>query len=245
MTDPWAAAQVQTAPAMPQRGDEHQTAPWSDRQAGQGQQQSNGGGSLSGSFASKGSSLFNGGNGNFYPALFNKTHAPGTEFSGVILTPPRDVQSMSYPRNPGDPRLPQFWVTDAQGKRVPGTAPVNPITHQPNDPVMDLLVELQTDVRFDAATLAAIGRDATYVDDGKRAWQINGKKRPANHVAGQPVNPVRAVLDAIEAYNTTATKKITDEESMVGLRLTARRVERIQPGVSTSPWLYVARLTPA
>lgn len=234
MTDPWAAAQsagaTQTTPAP----------------TGQGAQQG-GSGNLSGSFASKGSSLFNGGNGNFYPALFNKTHAPGTEFSGIILTPPRDVQSMSYPRQAGDPRLPQYWVTDAQGKRVPGTAPVNPITHQPNDPVMDLLIELQTDARFDAATLAAIGRDATYVDDGKRAFQISGKKRPAGHVAGQPTNPMRAVLDAIEAYNANPASagKITDEESMVGLRLTARRVQRIQPDVSTSPWLYVARLTPA
>lgn len=232
MTDPWAAAQTQTAPA--------QTS-----QAGQGQQQG-GSGNLAGSFAGKGSSLFNGGNGNFYPALFNKTHAPGTEFSGVILTPPRDVQSMSYPRQPGDPRLPQFWVTDTQGKRVPGTAPVDPITHQRNDPVMDLLIELQTDVRFDAATLQAIGRDATYVDDGKRAFQINGKKRPAGHVAGQPTNPMRALLDAIDAFNedpANAGKKITDEESMVNLRLTARRVERVQPGVSTSPWLYVAKLS--
>ena len=231
MTDPWAAAQSAGATATQQPP------------AQQGQLS----GSLSGSFASKGSSLFNGGNGNFYPALFNKTHAPGTEFSGIILTPPRDVQSMSYPRNPGDPRLPQYWVTDAQGKRVPGTAPVDPITRQPNDPVMDLLIELQTDVRFDAATLAAIGRDATYVDDGKRAWQINGKKRPQNHQPGQAANAMRAVLDAIEAYNANPASagKITDEESMVGLRLTARRVERVQPGVSTSPWLYVARITPA
>jgi hypothetical protein len=229
MTDPWAAAQTQTAPA--------QTAP-----AGQ-----QGSGNLSGSFAPKGSSLFNGGNGNFYPALFNKTHAPGTEFSGIILTAPRDVQSMSYPRKEGDPRLPQFWVTDpATGKRIPGTAAADPITHQPNDPVMDLLIELQTDARFDAATLQAIGRDASYVDDGKRAFQINGKKRPAGHVAGQATNPMRAVLDAIDAFNAdpgNAGRKITDEESMKDLRLTVRRVERIQPGVSTSPWLYVAKLS--
>jgi hypothetical protein len=227
MTDPWAAASVAT-----------QAAPTHNSQ---GQITS---GNLSGSFASKGSSLFNGGNGNFYPALFNKTHAPGTEFSGIILTPPRDVQSMSFPRKDGDPRLPQYWVTDpATGKRVPGTTAVDPITHKPNDPVQDLLIELQTNVRFDAATLAAIGRDATYEDDGKRAWQINGKKRPAGHVAGQPTNAMRAVLDAIEAFNNAGSaKKITDEESMVGLRLTARRVERIQPGVSTSPWLYIAKL---
>jgi hypothetical protein len=207
--------------------------------AGSGQ-----GSNLSGSFASKGSSLFSGGNGNFYPALFNKTHAPGTEFSGIILTPPRDVQSMSFPRNPGDPRLPQYWVTDpATGKRVPGTTAVDPITRLPNDPVQDLLIELQTEIRFDAATLAAIGRDATYEDDGKRAWQISGKKRPAGHVAGRATNPMRAVLDAIEAFNAdNPGRKITDEESMVGLRLTARRVDRVQPGVSTSPWLYVAKL---
>jgi hypothetical protein len=231
MTDPWAAAQVATAPVQPAAT---QQAPAQS-------------GNLAGSFAPKGSSLFsNGGNGNFYPALFNKTHAPGTEFSGVILTPPRDVQSMSFPRKEGDPRLPQYWVNDpATGKRVPGTAPRDPISNEPNEPVMDLLIELQTETRFDAATLAAIGRDTSYVDDGKRAFQISGKKRPAGHVAGQATNPMRAVLDAIEAFNAAGTAKITDEESMVGLRLTVRRVDRIQPGVSTSPWLYVARITKA
>jgi hypothetical protein len=222
MTDPWAAAAVATAPAATQPAQGSST--------------------LAGSLAPKGSQLFNsGGNGNFYPALFNKTHAPGTKFTGTILTPPRDVQSMSFPRNEGDPRLPQFWVTDAIGKRKPGTDPIDVRTGKPNDPVMDLLIELQTDIRFDAATLAAIGRPADFVDDGKRAFQVSGSKRPKGHVAGTPTNAMRAVLDALEAAGREGLK-ITSEEDMVGLKLDAIRVDRIQPGVSTSPWLYVARL---
>jgi hypothetical protein len=227
MTDPWAAAAVATAPAAGQQT------------AGQAPQGST---SLAGSLASKGSQLFNnGGNGNFYPALFNKTHAPGTKFTGTILTAPRDVQSMSFPRNEGDPRLPQYWVTDTLGKRKPGTDPVDARTGKPNDPVMDLLIELQTDIRFDAATLAAIGRPSDFEDDGKRAFQVSGSKRPKNHVAGTPTNSMRAVLDALEAAGREGLK-ITDEESMIGLKLDVIRVDRIQPGVSTSPWLYVARL---
>lgn len=229
MTDPWAAAAVATAPATQSVYAGQQPAPGASS-------------TLAGSLAPKGSQLFNnGGNGNFYPALFNKTHAPGTKFTGTILTPPRDVQSMSFPRNEGDPRLPQFWVTDAIGKRKPGTDPIDVRTGKPNDPVMDLLIELQTDIRFDAATLAAIGRPADFVDDGKRAFQVSGSKRPKGHVAGTPTNAMRAVLDALEAAGREGLK-ITSEEDMIGLKLDAIRVDRIQPGVSTSPWLYVARL---
>lgn len=228
-TDPWAAAAAMT-------GQGNAPAPSSPApDAGQAS-------TLAGSFSAKGSQLFNsGGNGNYYPALFNKTHAPGQEFTGTILAPPKDVQSMSFPRNEGDPRLPQFWVTDALGKRKPGTEPVDLRTGKPNDPVMDLLIELQTDSRFDPATLAAIGRDASYEDDGKRAFQVSGSRRPKGHVAGRPTNGMRAVLDALEAA-AKAGLKLTSEDEMVGLKLTARRVERIQPGVSTSPWTYIAKI---
>lgn len=232
--DPWAAAAAPHAT----------TAAQNDGQGGEGGGVQGSQSGLSGSYAAPAgtaSQLFSGPTGNFYPALFNKTHEPGTTFSGTIISPPKDVQSTSFPRNPGDPRLPQYWCTDAQGKRAPGTDRVDPRTGQVNDPVMDLLVELQTDVRFDAATLAAIGRPADYVDEGKRAWQVSGSKFPKGHVAGQPTNGMRALLDALEAA-VKAGVPITDDESMVGLKLTVKRVQRLQPGVSTSPWTYVAKL---
>lgn len=55
---------------------------------------------------------------------------------------------------------------------------------------------------------------------------------------------MRALLDALEAA-VKAGVPITDDESMVGLKLTVRRVQRLQPGATTSPWTYVAKLEKA
>lgn len=235
--DPWAAAQAYTAPQQaPQT-----YAPPAGQQYGGGEGGSQAS-SLAGSFAPQpgsGSQLF-APQGESLPALFTLTHAPGTEFRGKILSAPRDVQSTSYPRTPGDPRLPLFWTTDPQGKRVPGPAPIDPITGKPNDKVMDTVVELQTDARLTPEERARTGRQ-DYQDDGRRIWQISGSKRPKGHELGKPTNSMRALLDAIEIAVKSGIK-ITDEESMVGLYLTVKRVQRVQPGVGTSPWTFVARL---
>lgn len=229
--DPWAAAGIdntaqQTPPA-------NQAPP-----ANQG-----GGSQLATSYANKPSSLFSGGGEALPPSLFNLSHAPGTTFSGKIVAPPRDVHSTSHPNASKDGRrYPLYWVTDAQGNRRPGTEPTDPRTGEKNDPVKDTVVELQTDLRMTSAEMLAVNpnRDPNYVDDGKRVWQVSGSKRPKGHVAGQPTNPMRALLDAIE--EAAGRLKIVDDESLVGKTLTVKRVQRLQPGVQTSPWTFVAKL---
>lgn len=171
------------------------------------------------------------------PSLFTLQHAPGTEIKGKILSEPRDVHSTCHPTQSPDKksRLKQYWVTDpTTQKRVPGLAPVDPQTGKPNDPVMNLVISLQTDQRDPQIE----------GDDGRRSWFIQGSaKPPKGHVLGAPVTSSKlAILDALKLA-AQAGVGITSDQDMIGKFLTVRRIEREQPGVQTSPWKWQARIT--
>lgn len=172
-----------------------------------------------------------------FPSLFTQAHVPGTEFKGKITGAPRDVQSTCHPSKAPDKvsRLKEFWVTDpTTGKRAPGLAPVDPRTGKANDPVMNTVVTIQTDQRDPSVD----------GDDGRRSWFIQGSaKAPAGHKTGDPVaSSKRAMLDAIILAGAAGIS-ITKDEDLKDLTLSVRRVERVQPGVSTSPWKWQARIT--
>lgn len=231
--DPWAAASAATSPAPASYSDlaEQESSAFADAYAPEG----------------SGSQLFGQDSGPSLPSLFNLKHAPGTEFKGLILGPPRDVQATSFPQQPGDPRYPLFWGKNAAGKPAPVTderlAVPDPKTGKIR-PVMDTVIELQIEGRFtpdERAYLVSRGRDEDFEDDGKRVWQISGSKNPKGHRAGQPTNAMRAMLDAIAA--SARELGITKNEDLEGKYLTVRRIDRVQPGISTSPWTYIARIT--
>lgn len=148
MSDPWAAAQAQTAVKSggeSQLQDAYVPAPDAESQ------------------------LFGGG-GASYPSLFNKTHTLGTERTGVIVKV-TDVQARVYSTD--GPGALKFWQ---EGENKPVTAAVNPATGKQNRPVMDTHFELDTDYRITAAECAAINRDPEYVskDEGKRVFAAGG-----------------------------------------------------------------------
>lgn len=225
--DPWAASAAQ--PAAGTR--EHSTA------SAYGQPDT--ASSLAGDYAPeppKQSSLF-GPTIETLPSLFTLQHAPGTEIRGVILSEPRDVHSTCHPTQSPDKksRLKQYWVTDpTTQKRVPGLAPVDPQTGKPNDPVMNLVISLQTDQRDPQIE----------GDDGRRSWFIQGSaKPPKGHVLGAPVASSKlAIMDALKLAAQSGVG-ITSDQDMIGKSLTVRRIEREQPGVQTSPWKWQARIT--
>jgi hypothetical protein len=227
--DPWAAASATPAP----------TATRTYSSAAEYGQSPDAGSSLSEGYApepAKQSSLF-GNNIETLPSLFTLTHAPGTEIKGKILTAPRDVHSTCHPSQAPDKvsRLKQYWVTDPNtGKRTPGLNPIDPRTGKPNDPVMNLVVSMQTDERDPQIE----------GDDGRRSWFVSGSaKAPRGHKTGDPVASARrALLDALQLANAGGVS-ITKDEDLIDLTLSVRRVEREQPGVTTSSWKWQARIT--
>ncbi len=171
------------------------------------------------------------------PSLFTLSHAPGTRIKGRILAAPRDVQSTCHPSQAPDKtsRLKQYWVTDAAtGRRIPGLLAVDPVTGKPNDPVMNLVISMQTEER-----------DATIEgDDGRRSWFVSGSaKPPRGHRVGDPVlSARRAVLDALQLA-TAAGLSITSDQDLVGKFIEVHRPARENPALSTSPWFWQARIT--
>lgn len=171
------------------------------------------------------------------PSLFTLQHAPGTEIKGKILAAPRDVQSTCHPNQSpdGKSRLKQYWVTNpATGTRKPGLEPVDLRTGKPNDPVMNLVISMQTDERDPQIE----------GDDGRRSWFIQGSaKPPKGHVIGAPVASSKlAIMDALKLAAQSGVS-ITSDQDMIGKFISVRRVEREQPGVQTSPWKWQARIT--
>ncbi len=223
--DPWAAASATAQTGTRQHGS-----------AADYGQPADTGSSLGDSYAEQetNSSLF-GSTLETLPSLFTLDHAPGTKIKLTITAKPRDVQSTCHPSQSPDrqSRLKQYWVTDpATGKRSPGLAAVDPATGKPNDPVLNLVISGQTaerDPKIEG-------------DDGRRSWFISGSaKPPKGHKVGEPVASARlAVLDALRLAAASGVR-ITSDADMVDKTIEAHRVQRLQPGVTTSSWLWQAR----
>jgi hypothetical protein len=180
-------------------------------------------GNLTESFAGQGSQLFSG---PVMPSsLFNKTHGLGTSRTGKITTAPYDVQSRDF-----NSKLPKFWantpVIGANGK--PSKVTTNATDHVTGEalrPILDTMVILATEYRFDAAESAAIGRDATMPDDGTRAA----------YVSGDDLKQLKSEIRRIGG--------IRSEEDMVGLTFTMTRVgQKPNPGGNPS-WINKIELS--
>src|SRR5882757_2266709 len=125
-------------------------------------------GNLTASFQGEKSQLFGGRV--LPPSLLNKTHTLGTERTGLIVTAPYDVQSRDFAT-----KKPKFWANSPlpDGSKI-SYEPLDYITKEPLRPVLDTVIELATDYRFDAAECAAVKRDPTLPDDGSRAFYVSG-----------------------------------------------------------------------
>lgn len=218
--DPWASVgSAQTAPAP--------TAPQTDAAAS----------SLGGSYASEPeaqSSLF-APRQESYPILFNASHAPGTRIKGKVFAKPKNVQATCHPNHPdsGGQRRKMWWNEGPSGPR-PGLIEFDPQTRDRNRPVENLVISMETDQRDPKIE----------GDTGKRSWFTPANATPPpGHVTGQPVaNALIAVQDALKLA-AQAGLRIASDEAMIGKHLEVCRVEREQPGVNTSSWLWQARIT--
>ena len=217
MTDPWAAASVATAPAP---------------NAGQGQQQEQQGGALAGAFASGqgGTALFQ--QGGLAPSLFNKTHFVGTERRGKITKAPYEQQSLDF-----NSRLPKYWslskVGGEQKNRAVTTDAIDGPTGKPNRPVMDVLIELETDYGpLSQQECAAVGREyPAQAGDGKRVLAVSGKDM---------LDKFRKAIAEFNAANPGALKS---EEDLVGLYVTAKRVGQTPNQGGNASWVHEIRIS--
>lgn len=133
------------------------------------------------------------------PSLFNKSHPVGTERTGIITKAPYDQQRTKM--GSGEPL---FWQP---GNKL-GTDAVNPTTGQPNRPVHDTIVEVETDYAMDAQEAGLLNRDEPYEGGDRRVFV--GKE-------------IKAFKDAIKDAVKRGVQ-LTSDEDMVGKRLTQKRV---------------------
>jgi hypothetical protein len=228
VNDPWAAASPVTHSAPAPTREYSSAADYG--------QPADGGSSLGEGYQSKQSSLW-GPTIETLPSLFTLDHAPGTRIKLKITAKPKDVQSTCHPTQSPDrkSRLKQFWCTDPRtGRRAPGLEQIDRITGKPNDPVLNLVISGETaerDPKIEG-------------DDGRRSWFVSGSaKAPAGHVTGNPVaSSRRALLDALQLAGQVGVS-ITSDEDMVGKTIEVHRVQRLEPGVTTSSWTWQARIT--
>ncbi len=133
------------------------------------------------------------------PSLMNKTHAVGTERTGVIAKPPYDKHSTTMA---GDLK---YW----QGReKKPVTNAVNPATGEKNRPVKETVVVLDTEYTMSAEEARALNRDEPY-EGGKRSVIVSG---------GDLKKLKEAIADAVKRGIS-----IRSDADMVGKRLTVKR----------------------
>lgn len=224
--DPWAAASMRTAPAASQQ------AP---TQGEQMPQQDGQGGNLGGAFAPAGggTALFS--QGSVAPSLFNKTHPLGTVRKGVISKAPYEQQSRDF-----NSKLPKYWSFSRCGgeqkNRAVTTDEIDPPTGKHNRPVMDTMVELDTEYGpLSEQEMIAVGRQPGQEGDGKRVFAVSGK---------DTLEKFRA---AIFAFNETAKANgqplLTCEEDLVGLTLFVKRSGQ-KPNPNGQPsWVHEIHLS--
>jgi hypothetical protein len=163
-------------------------------------------GNLTTSFAGQGSQLFGGPV--LPPSLLNKTHTLGTVRSGRIVTAPYDVHSRDFKS-----KQPKYWAITPgpRGEKI-SFSPVDAVTGEQLRKVLDTVIELATDYRFDAAEAAAVERDPNMPDDGSRAFYVSGED-------------LKALRKQIQLLG------LRDEKEMIGLTLTVKRVgQKPNPG---------------
>jgi hypothetical protein len=219
MTDPWAAASVATAP---QPGQGQQPA-----DAGQGQ-----GSALAGAFASGqgGTALFQ--QGGIAPSLFNKTHFLGTERKGKIVKAPYEQQSRDF-----NNKLPKYWSLSKVGgerkDRAVTTDAVDAPTGKPNRPVMDVMVELETEYGpLSQQECLAIPREwPSQAGDSKRVFAVSGK---------DALDKFRKAIADFNAANPGALKS---EEDLVGKFLTVKRVGQSPNAGGQPSWVVEIKLS--
>ncbi len=165
------------------------------------------------------------------PSLFTQEHAPGTTFRGKLTGAPRQIHSTCHPSKGGGERKKQYWEREhpgVYGKAELVTRARNPETGEMNEPVWDTVVTIDTGVI-----------DESIEDDnGVRAWFVSGSKRPANHKNGEPTTSSRrAIIDAAKASGVIHT-----DDDWEGKNIEVTRHRREDPKVSTSKWLWTAKI---
>lgn len=134
------------------------------------------------------------------PSWFNKSHPVGTERTGIITKEPYDQQRTKM--GSGEPL---FWQA---GSKSPVIDAVNTATGQKNRPVMDTVIELDTEYVMDGAEATALNREAPY--DGTDRRDFVGKELKAFK---------EAIADAVKRGI-----QLTCDADMVGKRLTKKRI---------------------
>lgn len=189
----------------------------SQQQPAQPQQMStDNAGNLAPSFVGEKSQLFGGRE--LPSSLMNKTHILGTKRFGRITVAPYDVQSRDF-----NTKKPKFWANSPlpDGKKI-SLEPLDHVTGEKLRKVLDTVVELATDYRFDAAECAAIDRDPTLPDDGSRAF----------YLSGDDLKQVKREIGRLGLHN---------EQEMIGLLFTVERVgQKPNPGGNPS---WINRIT--
>ena len=223
--NPWEQAAAQYGQPAQQPTQQAQSAAYQQQHPVQGQQQASqqGGGSsaLAGAYAPAPTTSF--AQSRLFdqeqaaPSLFNKTHFLGTERTGIITGPPRDVQDKDY-----DSRLPKYWSKSKVGKPTPAitTDPIDGPTGEPNDKVMSIHFDLQTDYRMTEQECYAVNRDPAFVreDDGRRVEVISGRD-------------IKAFRKAMDEF-TASGGKLAGPEDFVGKRITSKRAGQVPAGAN-------------
>ena len=162
--------------------------PWAEQQEQQnaGSRQEAYGNAPSGLFGSEGGA----------PSLFNKSHAVGTERTGIISKAPYSQQRTKRGTNE-----PLFWGIDNKPKILNEGG-------QSNRPVNDDVIEIDTEYVMDQAEAAILDRDEPYEGGERRVFV--GRERKAFK---------EAIKDAVKRGI-----RLTCDEDMVGKRLTVKRV---------------------
>jgi hypothetical protein len=228
MTDPWAAASVATAPTAPTQVQQPQAG-----QGGQGQ----GGGALSGAFASGGSGTALFGQGSLAPSLFNKTHFVGTEREGIITKAPYEQQSRDF-----NSKMPKYWSASKVGgdtkNRAVTTDAIDGPTGRPNRPVMDVLIELNTEYGpLSPQEMAAVGREPGQEGDGRRVYAVAGKEALESFR--------KAIAEFNQRVKSGAEKgpQLTCEDDTTGLKLRVKRSGQKPNQGGNASWLYETHLS--
>jgi hypothetical protein len=173
---------------------------------------------LAGSFAGPSSQLFGGVN--LPPVPAEQVPPVGDGAHRHHHAAPYDVHSRDF-----NSKKAKYWPESPlpDGKKI-SFEPLDHITGQPLRKVLDTVIELATDYRFDAAESAALARDPNLPDDGSRAF----------YVSGDDLKQIRREIARLGG--------IQDEKGMIGLRLTVKRVGQ-KPNQGANPsWINTVTL---
>lgn len=174
------------------------------------------------SAASQGCQLFGGAT--LPSSLLNRSHQLGTERHGVIKRAPYDSHSRDF-----NSRQPKYWanspVVGANGRPSKITTdPIDRVTGEKLRPVLDTVIELDTDYRFNAAESAVVQRDPNLPDDGTRAF----------YASGDDLKQIRTEVRRLG---------LTSAEAMVGVKFSVARVGQ-KPNSGASPsWINKIELS--